>query len=549
MTLTEDAPVVTTAPAEPPMAVAAPAGLASILGSGDHKVVGRLWLVAALIHLTLAGAAALWVAVLQTDLNKLASDPPDLYAQIFTFRSIGGAFLFLLPITVGLATIVVPLQVGAPTVAFPRAAAAAVWTYLLGGGLLIGSYAIDGGPFGDDTDGVRLFLVAFLLVLVALAVAWICIGTTVIALRAPGMSLRRVPLFAWSALIATTVWVFTLPVLAAVVLITYVDIRYGGAPGFIGGGAQAMYERIAWVFGTPTVYAFAIPVLGFAGSVVPVFASTRHHLHRVAMALIGAFGALAVGVWALPSFGGESTPWLYELPWVTVSFAALVPVLGLVGLWMLTLRRGRVRPASPLLFAGSAAALLLIGVVGGANQSIEPLKTFVDGEGSSLYGTTVSTAVTSSVVLAAAVAALGGFVFWAPKILGRQFPEGGARLVALLLLAGSLLWTLPAAVAGFLGQPASIGATVEDNLRAIEALDVAAAVGGALLALGGALFVSLVVRTVRSGEPSPDDPWEGHSLEWATASPPPAGNFAALPEITSEAPLYDARHQAAEAEG
>jgi heme/copper-type cytochrome/quinol oxidase subunit 1 len=549
MTVTEDAPAA--APASSELTAPAPSatGLASILGSGDHKVVGRLWLVASFVHLVLAGAAALWVAALRIDPEELSTNAPDFFAQAFTFRSIGGAFLFLLPLTLGIATLVVPLQVGAATLAFPRAAAAAAWTYLLGGGLVIGAYAIDGGPFGDDTDGVRLFIVAFLLVVLALLVAWICIATTVIAMRAPGMSLRRVPLFAWSSLVAASVWMLTLPVLAGVVLITYIDVRYGGSEGFIsGGGAVTLYSRIAWVFGQPAVYAFGIPVLGFLGSVVPVFTSTRHQLHRVAMGLIGAFGALSVGAWALPAFGPEPTPWLYEAPWVAVSIAILVPVLGLFGLWALTARQGQPRLASPLLFGGAAGLMLLVGLLAGAVQAIKPIKTLVDGEGASLYGTTVTTSVASYVVLAAAIAAFGGVVYWAPKIVGRQLQEAGARLVALLLLAGTVLWAFPDVISGLLGQSAAPGVVPADNLDTIKALDTVSAIGGAVLALATAAFVALLIRAARSQDLPGDDPWSGHTLEWVTSSPPPLGNFAALPAITSEAPLYDARHQPQEAD-
>ena len=349
MTVTEDAPAAAPASSEPTAPAPTATGLASILGTGDHKVVGRIWLVASLLHLVLAGVAAIWVSVLRIDAEKLATDAPDFFAQAFTFRSIAGAFLFLLPWTIGVATLVVPLQVGASTIAFPRAAAAAAWTYLLGGGLVVAAYAIDGGALGDDTNGVRLFTLAFLLVLVALVVAWICIATTVIALRPMGMSLRRVPLFAWSALVAGTVWLVNLSVLAGIVVISYIDLRYGGATGFIpGGGAATLYAHIAWMFGQPALYAFAIPVLGFIASVVPVFSSTRHLRHRVAMGCIGAFGALAAGAWAMPAFGPDLTPWLYEAPWVAVSFLIVVPVLGLLALWALTLRQGTVRLASPL---------------------------------------------------------------------------------------------------------------------------------------------------------------------------------------------------------
>ena len=547
MTVTEDVPAASTAPTEPVAPAPAAAGLATILGSGDHKVVGRLWIIASLAHLVLAGVAALLTAAEKIDTASIDVVGEDWFSQAFTYRSIGGAFLFLLPLTIGIATAIVPLQVGAATIAFPRAAAAAAWTYLIGSGLVAGAYAIGGGPLGSDTDGVRLFTVAFTLVLVAQAVAWICIATTVIALRAPGVRLTRTPLFAWSALVAGAVWLMLLPVLAAITTLAYLDVRYGGAEGIFGGGAGTLYERISWAFHQPTVYAFAIPALGVIGSVIPVFADTRHERHRLAMGLIGAFGALSVGAWAMPSFGTDRYPWLYELPWIAVSFAVLLPVLGLLGLWALTIKAGRPTPASPLLFGGVAGLMLLVGLLAGAVQAIEPLETTVDGDGATpLFGTTWTTSVASYIVLATATALMGAAVYWSPKIIGRTFAEGAARAVALLMLVGTVIWSFPELLAGVSGQPATPSA-LPDNESTIEALNVVSTVGGAVLALAAAGFVALMVRAAASRELPGDDPWSGHTLEWATSSPPPVGNFASLPEVTSEAPLYDARHRTEEA--
>lgn len=544
MTVTEDAPAAAPATSEPPAASApAPTGLAAILGSGDHKVVGRLWIVASLLHLLLAGLAALAVAVEKIDLSGVDVVDADWLGPLYAYRSIAGAFLFLLPLAIGVATAIVPLQVGAATIAFPRAATAAVWTYLLGGGLLVGAFAIEGGPFGTDVDGVRLFVAAFALVLVAQAVAWVCIATTVLSLRVPGLSMARVPLFAWSNLVAATVWLVTLPVLAGITALAYLDIRYGGGQGIFGGGQATLYPRIAWVFGTPAVYAFAIPALGVVGSVVPVFAQTRHHQHRIAQGLIGAFGALSVGAWAVPGYGGEAYRWLYEGPWVVVSFAVVVPVLGLVGLWALTARQGQLRFGSPLLFAVAALLVLLVGLLAGAVQAVEPLETLVDGDGTPLYGTSWSASVAAHVGLAATIALLGALVFWAPKLVGRLVAEGAARAVAVVLAVGTLLWALPEAIAGLVGQPALPLADVVDNVSTVEALNIATLVGGVVLALGLAGVVALFASATRGHEPPGDDPWSGHTLEWATSSPPPVGNFASLPEITSEAPLYDARHR------
>ena len=544
MTVTEDAPAAALASPEPTASTPAPAGLAAVLGSGDHKVVGRLWTVAALAHLVLVAAASLYVSAMRLDTAGLAhrtDSQSDWFSQIVTYRAIGGAFLVLLPLTIGLATVIVPLQVGASTLAFPRAAAAAAWAYLIGGGLVIGAYSIDGGPFGSDRDGVRLFVVAFILVLVAEVVAWICIMTTVITLRAPGLTLARAPLFSWSALVAGAVWLLTLPVLAAMLVITYVFVRYGGDD------STRIYSRISWAFGQPTVFAFGIPVLGFVATVVPVFSATRHHLNRYARTAITAFGALALGGWALPGFVGASTPWLYELPWVAGSFLILLPVLALLGLWATTIRKGQVTLASPLLFGAASIVMLLVALLAGAVQAIKPVKTLVDGDGTSLYGTSWTTSVASYVFLALAIALFGGITFWAPKLIGRRLQERGACGVAVLLLAGTVLWSFPDLVSGLLGQSGDVPSPVADNRSAIEALNTASLVGGVLLALAALGFIGLVIRAIRDDDRPGDDPWQGHTLEWATSSPPPAGNFASLPEVASEAPLYDARHQEASA--
>ncbi len=500
MTVTEDAPAAVTASSEPTAPAPAATGLAAILGSGDHKVVGRLWIIAALAHVLLAGAAAALVAAERIDLGSTDIVGSDWFGQYVAYRSIAGAFLFLLPLTVGVATVVVPLQVGAPTIAFPRAAAAAAWTYLIGGGLLVGSFAIDGGPFGGDVDGVRLFIASFALVLVAIVVAWVCIATTVISLRVPGLSLARTPLFAWSTLVAATVWMLTLPVLGAITVLAYLDTRYGGGGGFFGGGETTLYARISWIFGPPAVYAFAIPALGVIGSVLPVFSQRRHQAHRVAQGLIGAFGAFSIGAWAIPGYGQDLYPWLYDVPWVAISIAALLPLLGLFGLWAVTAKNGRVTLGSPLLFADAAGLMLLVGVLAGAVQAIEPIETLVDGEGTSLYGTTWTTSVASYVVLATAIALLGAVVYWSPKIVGRSFREAGARLVAVLLLVGTVLWSFPDLVAGLLGQPANPGVAPADNVSTIEALNIASTAGAEVLAVCVLGYIDLLIGAARSYE-------------------------------------------------
>src|SRR2546421_5215873 len=185
-------------------------GLAGLLGTGRHAVIGRLWVGTALVFLVLSGVlgTVLGAERLKPDTYNILN--ADNYAQSLSLHGVGALFLFAIPILIGLATIVVPRQVGAESIAFPRAAAAAFWVYLIGGCLVVISYLINGGPFGGNEKGVDLFLASLAMVVVALVTASMCLATTVMALRSTGMTLGRVPMFAWSVLAAATIWIASL---------------------------------------------------------------------------------------------------------------------------------------------------------------------------------------------------------------------------------------------------------------------------------------------------------------------------------------------------
>jgi heme/copper-type cytochrome/quinol oxidase subunit 1 len=297
------------------------------------------------------------------------------------------------------------------------------------------------------------------------------------------------------------------------------------------------------VFGTPGVYAFAIPALGLIGSVVPVFTQTRHQQHRVAQGLIGAFGALSIGAWTMPRFGDLGLRYLYDGPWIVVSFAILLPVLGLLGLWALTAQRGKPVAGSPLVFAVASVLVLLLGLGAGAVKAVKPNKTNVDGDGTPLWGTARSSGVTSLVLLATAIALVGALTYWAPKLFGRSLDETPAKGLAPLFLLGALVWGVPQLVAGLFGQPGPAGLRAADNVDLLDTLSLITTIGAGLLAVAMVAWVGLLAKALARGERAADDPWNGHTLEWATSSPPPVGNFGELPKISSEAPLYDARHR------
>lgn len=528
MTVTETEPT-TSDPAvdSTPEAETAVAGFATLIGSGDHKTIGRLYVVAALLSLLVTGVTGAMLGAERLDLgaadNVIGS---DILAQVFSLHSIGGVFLFLLPLMIGLALIVVPLQVGAPTIAFPRAAAASFWTYLIAAALVEASFAINGGPGGGNARGVELFLASMILLVASHLLATVCIVTTVLTLRAPGMSLDRVPLFSWSNLVAGAVWLLTLPVLLGILVILFIDYRYFRE---FTGGNTGIYDRVAWVFGQPSIYLFAIPALGFIGDVVPVFSQTRHLRHRVAMAAIGGFAILSLGAWAQLGFTADftttpGTPFVDEGPWIAFGLLTLIPVLVLLALWAGTINAGQFRPASPLTYGLGAGLVLFVGTAIGAVIPVDRLD---------LIGTSASVGQTHAVIAATVLAFFGAITYWSSKILGRSMADAPSNLVAAVITIGAIVLVLPDLVAGALGP---------DDTGVIETLNLVSLVGGVLVVVGALAFLALFLLAARAGDPADADPWDGHTLEWSTESPPMVGNFGEIPEVTSEAPLYDLRH-------
>ena len=528
MTITESPAA---APAGTIVTSAQPVGLYQVVTTGDHKVLGRLYIGCAFLFFLGVAALGLLNGLEKVDTKSLDvfSDATTYFQSFWAYR-LGLVFLVVLPLFIGLATAIVPLQVGSPSIVFPRAAAAAFWAWLVGSGILVASFATDGGlgSLGDggvDRDATALTLLAIGLLIVAVCLASVCISTTVIAARTSGMTLRRVPLFSWSMLVASTLWILTLPVLLGNVVLAYVDFRNGriefGLPA-------AINQQVAWAFWQPQVYAYAIPVLGIMSEIVPVAARVRQQLHEILLVGIGLFGVVAFG--AAFQTADLQDNFLYP----AIGFVAVLPLLMVLGGWADSLRRGRPTlkgPVGALLLATVAVLMLLAGVVAGAFRVLDPLD---------LLSTSATDAVFNLVLLGAAVAGAAGIVYWASKLTGRRYPEAIARLAVLPLLGGVALAGLPDLIGGFLDQPSGL---VEGSVKdGVEALNAVSFVGFILVALGALVFIGGLARMFAAGpRRATDNPWDGHTLEWATVSPPPLGNFSEpLPEVRSERPLLDA---------
>ena len=519
MTDTRPAPQGTTA--APTMALPSdPPGLAGWLSTSDHKRIGRLWIATSLLFLLLG---TVMVALLGAEGTKGGIDlfkGHRSYAQASTLQAEVLVLLFLLPMLLGLATAIVPLQVGSAEIAFPRGSATAYWLYLVSSGIYVGAYLGDGGYAGGTSRAVDLWLLSLLGVTVALTIGLVSVLTTVLGLRAPGMTLLRTPAFAWSVLVGGSLVLLSIPVLAARLIEMYVAHHFGGH--------LTGYGTISWFWSVPSVYLLTVPAAGVALEIVPVLTRNRVRLHAAGLAVIGLLGVVGLGMWA------QVPATFDDLLYVAIGLAAVLPPLALLGLLGDTMRNGRPVFKAPLLFAFGTVLLLLLGAIAGALRVIEPLH---------LGGTTWETGQTHLLVLGAGtLGGLGALWYWAPKLFGVELSEGAAVLAFLVTLGGSLLLAVPELVNGLVNDLRVGTTSFTDHESSIKALNGVSAAGAVLLTLGALIVVLTLLASARrrSAASVADDPWGGHTLEWTTASPPVPANFTApVAPVLSATPLLD----------
>jgi len=513
-----------------PMAVLrAPTGLAAWLTSGDHKKVGRMFMWFAWLFLMADLVVGGLLGAERINANGASILRLNTVAQMFSLYQFALAFLVVVPLLLGMAIAVVPLQLGARSIAFPRAATLSLWTWVFGGVLVISSYIVNGGPGGGNSHGVDLFLAGLVLVVAGLLVGCLCVVTTVLTLRVPGMSLDRVPFFSWSWLVTGSLLLLSLPVLIGDLLLLYVDHRYGRQT--FGGNTQ-ISSYLSWAISQPQTYLYSLPVLGFVADVVPVFGRARQKLGGVLLAAVGLAGMLGFGADVQAAFSPNV---LYRPLHVLAAVSAPVPVLVVIAAATVTLLGGKAKVSASLLLAMLAGLVLLLGTVVGVLVPFKRLHLAQFAGQPTVY----LLAQFNAVLLAGVLAGLGGLVYWGPKLWGRLVDNALASSLALLAGLGALLVVVPDIILGFAKQP--FGAVNFSIGGPHQFLNSVATVGYAVVLLAALAFVGLALRSFTGGgESAGDDPWNGHTLEWATSSPPPEGNFPdSVTGVTSAQPLLD----------
>jgi heme/copper-type cytochrome/quinol oxidase subunit 1 len=510
-------------------------GVASWVTTADHKRIGRLFMVFALAEMLVTAAVGALLGFERISTSSTALDG-DAIGQMFTYQRIGLSFFVVAPLLIGLAIAVVPLQLGARSLALPRLGALGFWLWGGGGVLVDIAYLSNGGPGGGNEKMVDLFLVGFGLALVGLIAAAATVVVSVLTTRAPGMTLARAPMFAWASLAGCTAMVLALPVLVGDLILLAVDHRYSRA-GF--GGNTGIADWMGWSITQPTTYIYAIGALGITAEVVATASRRRLPLRGGFLIGIGIFStavlaAVTQRAHLLPWDGSNFTDMAGDkikdlLPYVMFN---VLPILGLVivlGLSSLALKSGKPKISAPFVFAFLGTGMLITGAAAHILTGVVDLQ---------LVGSVYEEGVFIYMMYGAVLVGLGGVAYWGPKLWGRTMPDKQVIPLALLGFLGTVAASLPLIVAGFQGQPAGAISGYDYKISP-ELLNTVVLAGHALMLLTVLGFAALALKSFTTGAAAGDDPWDAHTLEWATSSPPPANNFSDLHTVSSAEPLFD----------
>jgi cytochrome c oxidase subunit 1 len=517
-----------------------------LLRTTDPKVIGRMYLVTSLTFFALGGVMALLMRIeLARPGRQLLTQ--EQYNQLFTMHGTIMLLFFATPIVFAFANLVVPLQIGAPDVAFPRLNAFSYWLYLFGAitanlGFFTPNGAADFGwtAYSPLTNAINspgaggdLWIIGLALSGLGTILGGVNFVTTIITLRAPGMTMFRMPILTWNILVTSLLVLLAFPILTAALLVLYADRTFGSQVFEPQNGGAILWQHLFWFFGHPEVYIIALPFFGIITEVIPVFSRKPLFGYKGMVLATLSIAALSLTVWAHHMF----TTGAVLLPFFSVmTFLIAVPTGIKFFNWIGSMWRGAVTFETPMMFAVGFMVTFLFGGLTGVILASPPLDFHVADSyfvvahfHYVLFGTIV-------------FAVYSGIYFWFPKFTGRYLDERLGKWHFWLTFVGFHMTFLVQHWLGAAGMPRRYVDYLSTD--GFTGLNTFSTVGSLVLGFSLLPFVWNMYRSYRFGEiVTADDPWGfGNSLEWATSSPPPRHNFTSIPRIRSERPAFEAHY-------
>ena len=530
-------------------AFARPTGYRGIWGwltTVDHKRIGILYGATALVFFLIGGVEAL-IMRLQLAQPEQALIEPDLYNQLFTMHALTMIFLGVMPLGAAFFNFVIPLMIGARDVAFPRLNAFSYWTFL-GGGLLLNwgwlagsspaagwfAYAnLTSTTFSPD-QGMDFYVLGLAVLGVSSTAAALNFIVTIVNMRAPGMSLMRMPVFIWMSLITMFLIITAFPVITVGLIELGFDRFYG--TNFFNpeaGGSPVLWQHLFWVFGHPEVYILILPAMGIVSEVLPTFSRKPLFGYPVVV-----FSGLVIGfmgwmVWSHHMFTvglGTVANTIFTLTTMSIAIPTGVKIFN----WMATLWGGSIKLNTPMLFALGFISMFIIGGLSGVMHSIAPS----DAQQQDTY---FVVAHIHYVLFGGSIFALfTGIYYWFPKFTGRLMHEGLGKLHFWSTMIAFNITFFPMHILGLDGMPRRVY-TYQEGMG-WELGNMLATVGAFLIAFSMLVFLHNMLRSIRKGELAGNDPWDGRTLEWSIPSPPPIYNFVEIPQVHSRDAFWEQKY-------
>lgn len=510
--------------------------------STDHKVIGVQYIVTTFIFFLIGGLMAMLIRgeLITPQLNLVDR---SLYNGLFTLHGTIMIFLWIIPCLAGLGNYLVPLMIGARDMAFPVLNAIAFWIIPPAGLLLLSSFLVPGGaaqagwwsyppvsiqnPSGHLINGEFIWLLGVLLLGISSIMGGVNFVTTIVWMRAPGMTFFRMPLFVWTVLSAQLLQLFCLPSLTGALILLFFDLALGTtffAP--FKNGSPILYQHLFWFYSHPAVYVMALPAFGIFSEILPAF--SRNPLYGYRSVAIASFGIAVVSafVWVHHMFASGTPSWMRILFMYSSMFVAVFTGIKVFA-WTATVWRGKLHLETPMLFALAGVVMFVFAGITGVMLAAVPFDLhvnntyFVVGHFHYVVYNTITMAIFAAIY------------FWFPKITGRMYAEGWGKIHFWLTFIGANLTFFPMHPLGLQGMVRRVSSY---NAQ-YEGWNIIASLGSFLLGMATLPFIVNIVASWLRGPKAPDNPWHATGLEWITSSPPPKENFEEIPVVNR--PPYD----------